>query len=86
MEKLLQTKGLDMNIIYNIQSFMLYKKEYEQVMNQFKDGDIYHLCTTNLLHTRDMSVNFVRYKRKYVWWPPIKGMSYIILYDSIEYK
>ena len=64
MEKLLQRKGLDMNIIYCIQSFMLPKKEYEQVMNQFKDGDIYHLCTTNLLHTRDMSVNFVRYKRR----------------------
>ena len=64
MEKILQCKGLDMNIIFNIQSFMLPKKEYEQVMNQFKDGDIYHLCTTNLLHILDTNVNFVRYKRR----------------------
>tara|TARA_A100001015_G_scaffold11044_2_gene13247 strand:- start:402 stop:662 length:261 start_codon:yes stop_codon:yes gene_type:complete len=86
MEKLLQRKGLDMNIIFNIQSFMIDKKDYEQVINQFKDGDIYQLCTTNLIYTRDMSVNFVRYKRRYIWWPPIRGMSYIILYDNIEYK
>ena len=80
MEKLLKTKGLDMNIIFYIQSFMLPKKEYNQVIRQLKAGDIYHLCTTNMVYVRDTSKTFSKYNKKYIWWPPIKGMSYIVLY------
>ena len=79
MEKLLKTKGLDMNIIFCIQSFMIPKKEYNQVIRQLKDGDIYHLCTTNMVYVRDTSKTFIKYNKKYIWWPPIKDMSYIVL-------
>ena len=65
MEKLLKTKGLDMNIIFYIQSFMLPKKEYNQVIRQLKDGDIYHLCTTNMVYVRDTNKTFIKYNKKF---------------------
>tara|TARA_B100000963_G_scaffold266841_1_gene235035 strand:+ start:401 stop:688 length:288 start_codon:yes stop_codon:yes gene_type:complete len=74
---LINKYGLDNHLIYHISLFLIYKKEYDNVIKEMDKFSCYNSDYTNTLSRINRKNN--TYCKSTIWWPSVHSMSYIVL-------
>jgi hypothetical protein len=83
MDKLLMKKGMNTDLINKIYAFLIYKNEFDEVVQQLT-GSHEDPMLSNTLYKKIPHTN--QYIKSIIWWPPVKkgagSIGYIILEEG----